>query len=68
MPVGNLLTAEEVGEMLGVDRGRVYQFAKAGRLPGEKTDYGWFFKPQDVRQFAKKPRKRGRPPNDEKKC
>ena len=61
MAIGTMLTADDAAEILGVDRGRVYQFARAGRLSGERTPYGWFFKPQAVRKFAKEPRKPGRP-------
>ena len=61
MAIGNMITAEEAAQIIGVHRARVYQFANSGRLPGIRTANGWFFKRSDVRKFAEKPRKEGRP-------
>lgn len=47
----HLLTAEQVGRMLGIDRSTVYRLAESGRLPGAKIGRQWRFRPDHVERL-----------------
>lgn len=63
---GTYLTTEEVADKLGVTPGRVRQYVTAKKLPVERVSGALFFPKDAVMQFARKPRKNGRPKNSEK--
>lgn len=61
MAIGNLLTTEEVADVLGVTPGRVRQFVCEQRLsPTDKVGHIWLFARDTVEKFRKIPRPAGR--------
>lgn len=46
-----LLRAEQVRQMLGVDRSTVYRMAETGRLPAVKVGKQWRFRAQDIERM-----------------
>lgn len=54
------LTVADAAKILGVSAPRVYQFANEGKI-GHKVNGNWVFSESEVREFAAKPRKNGRP-------
>jgi len=50
------LTVEEVANELGVSTGRIRQFVVSGRLVGIMRAGAWFFKPETIKNFERKPR------------
>jgi len=62
MAIGEFLTTKDVAEKLGVTTGRVHHFVVEGRLKVfRKIGSLLFFNAKDVEDFAKSPRKNGRP-------
>lgn len=59
------MDVKEVAAALGVTAGRVRQLATAGKLKGERLggpDRGvWVFRRADVEEYARRPRRPGRP-------
>jgi excisionase family DNA binding protein len=55
-----LVTPAEAAEILGVSPGRVRQFCREGRI-GQEFDGRWVIPRDELDQFAKLPRKHGRP-------
>ena len=59
------MDVKEVAAVLGVTVGRVRQLAAAGQLKGERMggpDRGvWVFRRADVEEYARRPRRPGRP-------
>ena len=67
MAIGNLLTTEEVARELGVSAKRVSHFVMDERLkPAKKLGRINLFDRVEVRKFAGKTRKNGRPKKSEK--
>lgn len=66
MAIGEYLTAQEAAKKLRVSLSRIYQFANEGRLPFERVGQQRFFHREHVANFAKSPRKTGRPKNCKK--
>lgn len=54
------LTVADAAKILGVSAPRVYQFCNDGKL-GRKVDGAWVFSESELREFAAKPRRNGRP-------
>lgn len=46
-----LLTAEQVGRLLGIDRSTVYRMAEQGRLPAAKVGRQWRFRAEHVERM-----------------
>ena len=63
MATENILTVEEVAEILGVSIQRVSQFCQQGRL-GSKFAGRWMIRESEVERFQSLPRKPGRPPRN----
>lgn len=59
------MDAKEVADVLGISVGRVRQLATRGSIPGERLggpDRGvWVFNYDDVMEYARRPRRPGRP-------
>jgi excisionase family DNA binding protein len=66
MAIGpELLTTQEVADVLDVTCGRVRQFVVEGRLePSKRIGTNLLFDPKQVREFKKTPRPMGRPKKD----
>ena len=56
-----LMNVSEVAEVLGITVGRVRQLAVAGRLKGEKVGRDWVFRRAVIDEYARRPRRPGRP-------
>lgn len=56
-----VMTSNEVAQLLGISAGRVRQLAREGRLAGSRRGRDWIFIAEDVRRFAADPRPSGRP-------
>ena len=54
------LTAKEAAAVIGMTYNGVCDAARRGDLDGEKSGGAWYFRPENVRQFADKARKRHR--------
>lgn len=64
----NLLSTNDVAEILGVTPGRVRHFTTDGRLtPVERVGTYMLFDPAAVKEFAKIPRPEGRSKESQKK-
>ena len=61
MPIGKYLTTTEAAEVIGVSSIRVRQFAKENRLRSLQVGNILVFDQEEVKKFAKTPRKWGRP-------
>lgn len=46
-----LMRAEQVGMLLGIDRSTVYRMAEQGRLPAVKIGRQWRFRPHQIRRL-----------------
>jgi excisionase family DNA binding protein len=68
MTLENYLTTTEAAGLLGVTEGRVYQFVRDGRLTPAKLGKTLLFPSQDVIEFSRQERPRGRPKNSENSC
>lgn len=55
------MNVSEVAYRLGVSERRVRQFIQGGRLPARYYSRVWLVKEKDCNDFAKLPRKAGRP-------
>lgn len=55
------MNVAEVAVALGVTVGRVRQLAVKGAIKGEKVGRDWVFKSSDVAEYARRPRRPGRP-------
>ena len=55
------MNVAEVAAKLGVTVGRVRQLAVKGAIKGEKVGRDWVFKSSDVAEYARLPRRPGRP-------
>lgn len=55
------MNVAEVAAALGVTVGRVRQLASKGAIKGEKVGRDWVFKSSDVAEYARVPRRPGRP-------
>jgi excisionase family DNA binding protein len=66
MPIGNFLTTTEAAEVIGVSSMRVRQFAKENRLHSLQVGNILVFEKEEVKKFAKTPRKWGRPHSKKK--
>jgi excisionase family DNA binding protein len=53
------LTVEDAAQALGVSKSRIRQHVMRGRLVGIMRAGSWFFKPEAVKNFQRKPQ--GRP-------
>lgn len=63
MPLQEVMTTDQVAELLGVTRRMVRYWANRGTLPAQKIGRDWVFLTQDVHAFAATwQRRRGRPP------
>lgn len=58
------LTADEVAEVLGVDRSTIMRWLRDGDLAGWKIGRTWYVEQADVRAFVKQPRKKEKRPMD----
>jgi len=58
----DLLTVNDAAEVLGVSPERVGQICRQGRL-GQKVGERWVIPRDELEQFRRIPRKRGRPSN-----
>jgi len=56
-----LLDAKEAADQLDLSLARIHQFCKEGRL-GQKVGGQWIIPADELQQFARIPRKTGRPP------
>jgi excisionase family DNA binding protein len=66
MNIHDLLTTEEVADLIGTSKEMVRRWARAGRFPGAVQigkSVTWFIPPEDVESFER--RKPGRPRKDE---
>lgn len=57
----DLMDVKEVAAALGVTVGRVRQLAQAGIIPAEKVGRDWVFIRAEIEEFARRPRRPGRP-------
>lgn len=57
----DLMDVKEVAALLGVTVGRVRQLAQSGAIPAEKVGRDWVFIRAHVEEFARRPRRPGRP-------
>lgn len=55
------MDVKQVAEFLGLSVGRVRQLAQAGVIPAEKVGRDWVFIRAEVEEFARRPRRPGRP-------
>lgn len=55
------MKVEEVAAVLGITVGRVRQLAQKGIIPAEKVGRDWVFIRAQVEEFARRPRRPGRP-------
>ncbi len=56
-----LMNTSEAADLLGLSVGRVRQLAIDGKLRGERVGRDWVFVRSVVEEFARRPRRRGRP-------
>ena len=59
-----LLTPQQAADRLGLSLRRVHQFLADGRL-GQRVGGVYVITEEDLREFQKKPRNPGRPPEDD---
>jgi len=56
-----LISVTEAARRLGLSPQRVRQFVESGRLRARKVGAQWVIRAADLRRFANKPRRPGRP-------
>lgn len=56
-----LMDVKDVAALLGVTVGRVRQLAQTGIIPAEKVGRDWVFIRAEIEEFARRPRRPGRP-------
>lgn len=61
MAITDYVVTREAAEILGVCRQRIAQLVNDGRLPAVKIGGAYLFHRTALAQFAKSPRKTGRP-------
>jgi excisionase family DNA binding protein len=63
-PLDGLCTVPQAAEYLGIDSTLMRRYVKQGRLPAHWTGNSYLLDCHQVRMFAQKPRRRGRPANE----
>lgn len=63
-PLDGLCTVPQAAEYLGIDSTLLRRYVKQGRLPAHWTGNSYLLDCHQVRMFAQKPRRRGRPANE----
>lgn len=56
-----LCSVERAGQIIGVDASLIRRYCRTGKLPAVRVDGVWVLLERDVRTYAARPRRRGRP-------